>query len=394
MYHSLPLSIRVRHLLLEKIRPSVLAGLFLGAAAALTGCKKEAAEPVSTSVSPTAPATIAAMTRTDAETALLIKRAETFQQYANDLRENLAPNPGILPGTFSPAEAVELLETTTNYYYGRPNQFRPKDSAATFINAVTSAPTEMTLNGLAQTYNTFRIQFKEFYEAFPTERSFGYTDFEYNPGTQALVAIADIRYGATDPRLNTWQGLITEQTFTGYGYYNSSWPLSAVYNTSCPNNPDAMVAIGAYVKQNIGFYSTSANGPTPLATSIVSVAMNTDSPSAQINSYNYLAQSYPNIKNYNRFLSSPMPFNTPNPNLFICVDVDGMNYYRTAQKQMVLDQQAARGKVCIKYELSERQKPNGRTGVVYAFDYEHQLTTSNFQFANLVYTRLPGETRF
>jgi hypothetical protein len=371
---------------------ALLAGLSV---AALTGCKKDVPDvTTATSATATSPSlTSMARTYTSAETDLLVKRAELFQQYANNLRENLTPSPGELPTVFSPAEAVELLENTTNYYYGRPNPYRPNDSAATFSNTWTDR-TDINLQELAQTYNTFRGQFKDFYNAFSTERSFGYVDFEYNPGAKALVAIADIRYGAEDPRLTAWQGLIVEQTFSGYGFYNVSWPLTAAYNTSCPNNPEAMAAISAYVKQNIGFYSTSVYGPTPLATSVVSVAVNTDSAVAYMGSYNYLAQSYPNIKNYNRLFSTPMPFNTPNPNLFVCMDADGMNYYRMAQKQMVLDKQTALGKSCIKYELSERQKPNGRTGVVYAFDYEHQLTTTNYQFATLVYTRMPGETRF
>jgi hypothetical protein len=364
---------------------------------ALSSCKKDVKEEAAANAGTNQSTPTQTMSRTYSqdETDVIVAQAEAFQAYANELRRNGTPIQGDLPDKFTMEGAVAILENTTNYYYGRPNHFRPNDSTATFSSPCANS-IEISLQEIASKYNAFRSQFKSFYESFGDEKSFGFTDFEYNAQTNAFVAISDIRYGAEDLNLTAWQGITGNQGFnSSNGFYNVSWPQTSSSNLGCPNTPEAADVLSLYVKQNLGFYN-SANtyygGPIPIATSITSFDIDATQTEAQTSNFNPMVNWQPDIINYNCFFSQPFPdarYNA-NPNFFNCLNFQVMDYYRAEQRQMVLNKQNAIAKTCIKYQLSVFLKPDLGSHAIHPYIYQHMLRSGNYQFANLIYVRKPS----
>lgn len=364
--------------------------LFGMAALTTTGCKKETAQQPSASNAPGASVKNMARTYNDSETEKIVADAQTFQQYANDLREGKTPNAGALAASYLPEDAVFLLESTTNYWYGRPNHFRPKDTTRNFENAAALTDGKISLGSLAASYNVFRSQFKGFYEGISGEKSFGFVDYEYNTDGQKLKAVPSVQTGAENALVLTWKNIHVDQVFTGNTFYEGGeFGISA----SCPGAPRSTTWLSYYVRQNLGFYDNIAQSiydPIPVAINITPSAINYNNPSAQTSTPNPWASTNPNLINYTVLFAMGVPNNLNNN---MCIPTNAMNYYRAGQKQMIINLQNALNKKCIKYVLGGAIPMTNGPAI-----YEHYLGdnwgNSKFQFADIIYTPSPNLATF
>lgn len=332
----------------------MLLGAFVGLTALTTGCKKETVQQPATQT-PSGSHSLQNLGReySASEIDKIVADAQTFQQYANDLRESKTLNAGDLAASYLPEDAVFLLESTTNYYYGRPNHFRPSDTTAGFSNAAVLSGEQISLDELAKTYNTFRSQFKSFYEGISgDEKSFGFTDFEYDTDAKMLTATAIISFGTEDASLLYWRTKTTPDTFSGTASYD--WVGSS---TGCSSSLNGVYLLSRYVKQNIDVY----NNPNPYSNPGIAVNItniknmyinNPTSPgplktlTSNANPWSFLD---PSVQKYNRLYSSTR--NTVGQHSASCIPTYAMNYYRKEQVEMLKEDQILLNKTCVYYKL-------------------------------------------
>ncbi len=357
-----------------------------------TGCKKDEAQH-----KPAAPTTknlkaAARAFESESDVEAIVKDAEEFQKYADDLRANNTPNAGDLPTSFSPEDAVFLLESTTNYWYGRPDHFRPNDTTAGYTQTLKlENDGNIKLEDLAANYNAFRDDFKTLYEGIGgEEKSFGFTDVEYDAEKGELRAAPTVHTGAQSTSLLALRNIHYDITFTGNTFYEGGDVNSS---PSCPNVPRSMPVLSYYVRQNLGFYDGAARSiydPIPVAINIVPYGIFRSSPEAYTSNSNPWSATNSNVLNHNRLFALLV---SNNGNYDMCIPTNAMNFYRSEQKQMVINRQNILGKKCIKYLLGG-QIP-GTIGPAY---YEHYASdnygNSQFQFANIIYVPSPNVATF